>query len=263
MKIVLKIVFSIIFLIFLPALLSVFAETKFLTNKLLEHQLVGENFDVESFNDFCLALSIFLNSVILGINHAVVCYKESIKKERVDALLLYCKEILTKTLSEVWGSDGNIGINIRVFVPHNRFLFLISKVSWIEKRLSLYYKIKNIVTWAETGNTDKLKLRVNNTPQGLVGQCYKTKSMIYDNKLRDNNESNYQLNKSQIDQTRELTISICVPILDASDNVIAIVAYDSTENITISDSVIESDKTKIPLITFARRMYEIAPEIFK
>lgn len=258
-----RIILKIVFLIILPAILAICSETKILTDRLLEYQLVGENFNVDFFNDCCLGLSILLNSIFLGIDYTIVSSKEKIKNDRVDALLLYCKEILIKTLSEIWGFDGNIGVNIRVFVPDNKFLFWLGKTPFIGKKIPLYYKIKNIKSWAETGNTDKLKFRINIDPQGLVGQCYNSKNMIYDSNLKANNESNYKLNKSQIDQTRELTISICVPILDASDKVVAIVAYDSIENLTIADELIESDKTKIPLITFARRMYEIAPEIFK
>ncbi len=260
---ILKIFLKIVFLIVLPAFLSIFAQTEILTDILVDNKITGDNFDVKKFNDVCLALSILLNSIILGIDYLRISYIETKKTSRIDDLLLYCKEILTKTLSEIWEIDSNIGLNIRVFVPSKKLLFCLEKIPFWRNKFPLFYKIKNIETWAETGNTKRLKLRVNMEPQGLVGQCYATRNMIYDINLKNSNESNYKLSKNQIDQTRELTISICVPILDTNDKVIAIVAYDSTENLKISDDIIKSDKTKIPLITFARRMYEIAPEVFK
>ena len=258
-----RLVFKILFLIVFPTVLSVLSQTDVITNYLIERQLLGNNFNIDMFKDICMIISIVLNGLLLGFDYVASNIINKRQYKRITELLSYSKEVFIDALADVWKQKGKFDINIRIFIPENKLYLILIKYSFFKKRIPLYFKIKNIPCWAKSGNTDKLKLRVTPNPQGLVGQCFNTKNIVYDANLRESNDNQYGLSNVQIHQTSQLTTSICVPVFDQKNNVIAVVAYDSIESICAPDKFILTQESKNILLTFANRMYKIVPELFK
>jgi len=95
----------------------------------------------------------------------------------------------------------------------------------------------------------------------MTRECYNSKQMIYDTDLKNTNATEYNLTKYQIDKTHDLRFSLCCPILNTKGNVIAIMALDSKQEITINDS--NKDALRNSGTTFALSLYEYVPDLFK
>ena len=132
----------------------------------------------------------------------------------------------------------------------------------LRKEHKVEFIIKNIPTLAEAGMTEGLVFEVSPVPQGVVGICYSRKSIVFDDKLAiTNNTDTYKLNNFQIDKTSDLRLIICVPILSKSEDVIAIIAFDSRHEITVAEE--NKNKLSTSLLLFTRYLYDSIPELFK
>lgn len=97
-------------------------------------------------------------------------------------------------------------------------------------------------------------------PQGLVGECYNRKRVLCDDNLENTNPT-YKLNKHQLTRIANLKWSICCPIFDSSDDVIAILALDGKNKITINATNKEEIGTQI--VVFSRMLYDAVPQLFR
>ena len=94
-----------------------------------------------------------------------------------------------------------------------------------------------------------------------MGLCYNTKAMVYDDDLEHTNDKNYHLNKSQIDRTSNLKWSICCPVLDKTETVVAVIALDGKTRITIDK---EKETTlREEIVAFSCMLYDSVPQLFK
>ena len=75
---------------------------------------------------------------------------------------------------------------------------------WLKIQTKNIYYIKNIEGLAEKDITDNLKFEVSPNRQGLVGECYEQKAILYDDDLENSNEINYNLTHYQIAKTNQL-----------------------------------------------------------
>ena len=169
---------------------------------------------------------------------------------------------MDERIKDIIQYDANI--NIRIFVGRNflkRFLFARVDSKTLGKVFTYHFSVKNVLGLSSVGTTEKLSFCVAKRVEGLVGQAYDTGGMMFDYKLKNTNEKNYSLNKYQIDKTRNLTFSVCVPIANSSGRVIAVVAYDSTNNVSISAT--QREKLNNIFISNAIVLYKTIPELFK
>lgn len=127
--------------------------------------------------------------------------------------------------------------------------------------LSRKFIIKNIDLIAEQGITKDLQFEVFPNPQGLVGMCYDTKSVVFDDDLEHTNSNSYNLKTNQIDRTSNLKWSICCPICDNNDTVVAIMALDGKAPIKISKE--KETALNKEIVAFSRMLYDSVPQLFK
>ena len=84
---------------------------------------------------------------------------------------------------------------------------------------------------------------------------------MYDDNLSVTNSIAYSLDQTQVSRTSNLLWSICVPVLDEKNEVIAIVALDSnTTKLNIKDN---KDEIRNITNTLAVMMNDSVPEFFK
>lgn len=125
---------------------------------------------------------------------------------------------------------------------------------------SLYFQIVNYEGLCTAGTTNGLKFKVlpEEEKQGLVGDCYNMRNMLYDDCLAKNNSSSYHLDNYQISKTRDLEFSIVCPLYSSNDEIIAIIAIDGKQKIDIS-----AHKSEITnnVLTFAQTLYENVPDL--
>ena len=169
------------------------------------------------------------------------------------------KHILTSSLGRRFLSDSS-SFDIRIFIPKNPLLYKILDKLHISN-FKRKFAIKNIDLIAEQGITKNLQFEVYPNQEGLVGLCYKTKSMVYDDDLENTNDKIYQLNQNQISRTSNLKWSICCPVCDKTNSVVAIIALDGKTKITIDEK--KEDTLRNELLAFSCLLYDSVPQLFK
>ena len=239
---------------FMPALLSYLSKSENILNNLQSKGYIGKNVDIYSIKDRCLILSIVLTFILLTYNIIKAEIERNYLLEQRNQLLGFNKKIFTSVLSDEMNVK-NIDLNLRIFVPRKTIL------NYINKNYKLEYVIRNLNNLAEAGLTNNLKFEVYPNPQGLVGECFVSKQMIYDTDLKNTNATDYKLTKYQIDKTHDLRFILCYPILNTKGKVVSIISIDSKQEIDVNND------NKYALInsvtTFVLSLYEYIPDIFK
>ena len=85
--------------------------------------------------------------------------------------------------------------------------------------------------------------------------------MVYDDDLEHTNDTSYSLDRIQVSRTSNLKWSICCPVFDDKNTVVAIIALDGKTKITI-DKEKEND-LKEELYVFTRMLYDYVPQLFR
>ena len=168
------------------------------------------------------------------------------------------KKIIQSNLSQISG-DSNISFDLRIFVPQRSICCCIK--SLLHLQTEKWFFIRNIEPFANKDITEHLKFRVDPDPQGLVGSAYSKKSIVYDDNLAETNSTSYSLDQAQVSRTSALLWSICVPILNEKNEVIAIMALDS--NTSKLDISANKDAIRTLTNTIAIMMKDSVPELFK
>lgn len=150
---------------------------------------------------------------------------------------------------------------MRIFVPEKTLKWRITHI--INKNNALFFRIKNIDGLAEAGITNDLKFQVlpPEEKQGLVGECFVTKKMVYDDNLIQSNSTDYHLSEYQINKTNDLRFIIVCPIFSENGEVIAIIAFDSKNDIKVTQENKEALSDLI--LNYTQQLYEKVPELFK
>lgn len=167
------------------------------------------------------------------------------------------KTIFGSTLENILEKKP-INFNMRIFVPVKTPSYFWFKLT---KRGTVCFEIKNIAPFARSDTTAHLRFRVTPNSQGLVGDCYCQKEIIYDDNLQQTNATNWNLEEMQIARTGSLLWSICIPIIDQSNSVIAVISLDSVD--TPVDISAHRAELAPFLMTFATLLHDSAPGLFK
>lgn len=150
--------------------------------------------------------------------------------------------------------------DIRIFIPKFPTLYKIADFLRIPN-VPRKFVIKNIELIAEPGTTNNLEFEVFPHQEGLVGDCYFRKAMVYDDDLETTNSINYNLGQNQITRTSNLKWSICCPVFEDSNTVVAILALDGKTKITIDQR--NESALREQLIAFSRLLFDSVPQLFK
>ena len=252
-----------IFVVFIfsaiPALLSYLASSSLVFDKLIGYGLLGDTINVPLIQDYCLWIGIIFSAFVLSINLIITKVKCDYLLEQRNSLIKMNKNILSSDLGRRFLSDSS-SFDIRIFIPKHPLMYKIADKFHISN-LPRKFVIKNIDLIADQGITKNLQFEVFPKQEGLVGLCYQGKSIIYDDDLEHTNNQIYQLNHNQLDRTSDLKWSICCPVCDDVDNVVAIIALDGKTRITIDKE--KEEKLREPLIVFTRMLYDAVPQLFK
>lgn len=132
---------------------------------------------------------------------------------------------------------------------------------WLKIQTKNIYYIKNIEGLAEKDITDNLKFEVCPNRQGLVGECYEQKAILYDDDLENSNEINYNLTHYQIAKTNQLKFILVCPIFSENEEIISIVSFDSYDKIKIKEESKEILRQLV--LNYTQSLYECIPDLFK
>lgn len=240
-----------------PALCAWLGQSNIL-EQLQEKQYIGTEIPVAVVKE-CFAFLGVISTVLLLTCPLIVAQLNERKYHlQRDRLIKNNKETLFKVLSNILHRE-RCDIDIRIFVPQNDIIHRI--IRKIDKRQPLYFVIKNLEGLAEPGLTSDLKFEVYPNQQGLVGRCYQSRGILYDDDLEQSNETEYNLNTYQINKTSDLKFILVCPILGFDGSIKAIVAFDSKTKMEVTD---ENKKNLTnAVLNYTQELYELVPEFFK
>ena len=204
-----------------------------------------------------LCLPPIILTTVLGGRIVIYEYKQQADEKRIAGLYNMIKRFAQSNFEKI-SKNGNFSFEMRIFVKEKNWVHILPK--WLCRNRDVFFSIRNIYPFAHNDITENLRFRAYPDPQGLVGKCYVDKSIYYDENLTETNKT-YSLNENQIAKTTDLKWSICVPIFDQSNEIIAIVAFDSQ----VSKLSIEKNEEAIRKLvnTFSQMLYDCAPTLFK
>ena len=254
-----KIIFSVFVFTAIPGFLSYISNSDYFFAKLIENGILIKEEKIDMIQDICLIASIVLSVVLLSFNLAKAQIKHEQILEQRNLLIRMNKDNLKTALVEKFSKEFSY-FDIRIFIPkHPKWYAVLQRLHIKKHKVS--FVIKNIPQIAEAGITTNLEFEVYPKCEGLVGICYKKKVIYYDDNLTKNNSTEYNLGDNQIARTSNLEWSICCPVFDSSNNVIAIIALDGTEKLTIDKSR-EAELSK-QIVVFSRMLYDAVPQLFR
>lgn len=241
-----------------PALTAYLAASDSLLKFLIGHNILAKNFNISLFQDICLLINIVFTTFVLCLRLIRYEHREESSIRKISGLYNMVKKIIQSNLSHISG-DSNISFDLRIFVPKRSISCFIKSLFHI--KTEKWFFIRNIEPFANKDITEHLKFRVDPDPQGLVGSAYSKKSIVYDDNLAETNSTSYSLDQAQVSRTSALLWSICVPILNEKNEVIAIMALDS--NTSRLDISANKDAIRTLTNTIAIMMKDSVPELFK
>ncbi len=243
---------------FIPAFLTYLSKSNNILDDLQAKGYIGTSMDIDDLKDKFLVLSIVLTFILLTYNIIRIEFDKNYYRDQRNKMLGFNKGIFLSALERAAGIK-NIDLDIRIFVPKNT---LVKKIKmFFNKNEKIEYFIRNIDLLANSGITDNLKFEVYPNPQGLVGESYNKRSMIYDPDLENTNSTSYNLTNYQINKTHDLRFCLCCPIFNSNGEIISVMSFDSKREISINrenETVFKSSFT-----TFTQSLFEYVPDIFK
>lgn len=242
-----------------PAVCSYLGSTNVL-NWAQDKRYVGENVDVEIVKSIFFLASLLLTFGLLTLNLIKSELNEERFRRQSTDLIKYTKEIMITALTKALGKEY-CEINIRIFVPKKNLMWKLRHLLGREEKLEFW--IKNIDGLADAGVTNNLKFRVlpEKEKQGLVGECFSCRKMVYDDNLVESNEVSYNLSEYQINKTSDLRFIIVCPTFNDDASIDAIVAFDSKNIIKVTKEN-ESVLTNL-ILNYTQQLHEKIPELFK
>lgn len=240
------------------SILSYLSTSSLIFNKLIKIGLLDEKINIPLVQDYCLWIGIILSSFLLSLKLIITKIELNKTIEVRNALISMSKNLLTSSLGRKLLSNQS-DYDIRIFIPKYPKIYKFLDLLHAEyKRLFI---IKNIEMIATEGITKDLEFEVSPKQIGLVGICYNKKAMVYDDDLEHTNESDYGLNQIQVSRTFNLKWSICCPIFNEKNEVIAIIALDGKTRIKIDKQKAASIRQE--LFAYSRMLYDNVPQLFE
>lgn len=258
MKLV-KTIIRIIIISAVPAVLSYLANSSLIFDKLIEWKVLSAEVNISLIQDWCLWIGIVFSAFALSLNLIRTQYKYDRTLEERNCLIKMAKSILASSFVKKYFPDY-VDFDIRIFVPKRQWLYSIADRCGLEGTKRKFI-IKNIDLIADPGITKNLQFEVSPNIEGLVGQCYSQKKVLWDDDLESTNSTGYNLTKHQISRTADLKWSICCPIYGNSYEIVAILALDGKTNTSINKE--DEAVLAVELTAFSRLLFDSVPQLFK
>ncbi|QOX63741.1 hypothetical protein FRZ06_10485 [Anoxybacterium hadale] len=192
-----------------------------------------EHIPISIVKDYLTLVGIALTMLPLGILYILNNIKNDRHVESKQVLISYIRDILINAVEAKIHVDKS-ELNIRIFVPKNKYLYWLAiLLSKINVEIGIKFTLKNIHGY-NGSIRNGLELSVYPAEQGLVGLCFARKEMVYGDRLKT------QLNDYNFDEYQKQVLSlvdfgICIPIIDKSNHITAILTLDSCEPIVLND----------------------------
>lgn len=219
---------------------------------------IGAAINIQNVKDTCSILGVVMTFLLLTRN--VIKHEVEENKYRCQSrqLIKYNKDILINALAEYLGKEY-CNIDIRIFVPKKTWIWRIGHIFY--KKMPLKFCIKNIEGLAEAGVTNNLKFQVEppSKVQGLVGECYQQRKIVYDDNLETTNSTGYNLTDYQKSKTNHLKFILVCPVFKETE-IEAVVAFDCKHEIKIQE---QEDKFIKAVLNYTQQLHEYVPELFK
>lgn len=243
---------------FIPALFTLLGTIDIL-DRLQKNQYIGSAVNIQNIKDWCSIIGLVLTFIFLTISLIIHEIEEERYKTQSKQLLKYNKDIFTNAITEYLGREY-CNIDIRIFVPNKPISWKI--IHFFNKDYPLKFIIRNFDGLAEAGMTNNLSFQVSpkDSAQGLVGDCYQKRKIIYDDNLQETNDTSYNLNDYQKSKTHDLKFIIVCPLFENGKDIKAIVAFDCKHKIKIEK---KNDKFIDAILNYTQQLYEYIPELFK
>ncbi len=245
--------------IVIPAVSAYLASDDTLFIWLTNNGFWPSNINIDFVQRLFLILNIIFTTFVLNLKLFYLLHRQEQNRKEVSGLFNMIKQFAQSSFISIT-DNKNFSFDLRIFVPE------ISVCRWIKafltrKQPEKVFVIKNIEPFAKKDITEHLRFRVEPNKQGLVGEAYETGAIVYDDKLSLTNSTDYALAQSQLSRTSNLRWSICVPICNNNNEVIAVMAFDSDS----SDLNIGGNKNEIKSLTntLAIMMRDSVPDLFK
>ncbi len=188
------------------------------------------NIEITMIKDCLTLIGIVLTMLPLGLFYILNEIKNDRHVKNKQVLISYIRDILVNAVETKIQVDKS-DINIRIYVPKNKILYHLSNL--LKIHIDIKFTMKNINGY--NGNIrNGLDLSVYPVEQGLVGLCYARKEMVYGDRLKSQ-LNDYHLDDYQKQVLSQMDFCICIPIIDKSNNIAAILSLDSNEPIILSD----------------------------
>ena len=239
-----------------PSLLTYLANSDYFFQRLIEKRIIGESFNITQAQDVLLVLGIISSVLLLSVNLLISRIQYNKVIEQRDQFLIMNTEILKSALKPLGFGD----FDIRIFIPEHPIFYKILSLKKDVQGKKVFI-IKNIQTMAKEGLTKNLQFEVQPHPQGLVGLCYEQKMICYDDNLENTNTTDYNLDNNQISRTSDLKWSICCPVFNNSEDIVAILALDGKTKMKIEKNQEKAIYDNV--VCFSRLLFDASPNLFK
>lgn len=241
----------------IPAISAYIAADETIFKWLINHHILANNFDIPLWQRIFMLINIFFTVFVLSVKIAYHRHKEEKYRNEIAGLYNVVKQFAQSNFVTISGNNS-FCFDLRLFVPEASICRLIKNL--FSKKKEKWFVIRNIEPFAKKDITEHLRFRVEPDHQGLVGKAYKEKSIVYDDNLEKTNSTNYSLEESQVNRTSGLLWSLCVPITNEKNEVIAVMAFDSgTSSLNINQN---KNEIRTLTSTLAFMMRDSVPELF-
>lgn len=242
----------------IPATCAYLSQDNNILTWLQDNGYIGSKINIDFIQNSMSIMSILLTFILLTVPYILSDLRCKSYKSQRDILIKSNKDIFETTLKHELNLE-HCKLNVRIFVPRLTIIQSIRK----KFKLSniLYYHIKNINGLAEKDITDNLKFQVFPNKQGLVGECYVQKAVLYDDDMENSNETNYNLTHYQIAKTNKLKFILVCPIFSEAEEIIAIISLDSEDTIKMQEG--SKDTLRKLVLNYTQSLYECIPDLFK
>ncbi len=256
-----KTILSVLLFTAIPSVLSYVSNSNLLFEKLINQNILSKDINIQYVQDICSWLSILLSVILLSLNLARTQIEFDNVLEQRNLLIKMNKDNLRTALCEKFSGDFN-HFDIRLFIPKHPKLYALYDFLGLSD-YKTFFVVKNIPQIADPGVTSNLEFQVSpqTEKQGLVGECYNDGRIVYDDNLAKTNSKLYNLKNNQITQTVNLEWSICCPIFSSYNKVVAIIALDGKNKLSLNNEKI--DELRKQILVFSKMLYEAVPQLFR
>ncbi len=221
----------------LPTFLVYIGKSESFFNFLKAHSFINQDSDISTSQLWCFTIGIIWAGLISPVQLAKTKKQLEAKNKKFNELLAFNNETYFKSVKTTL-KKHNKNFNTRIFVPHKSISARWARI-WNKK---LVFALKEFEGFTDPLPAVSLHFEVTPTTQGLVGKACKEKAIVVDCEV---NPQNYNLTHYQQSKTNDVKFCSTAPIFNSKNDVIAVLAVDSTDDIQFDDSEIEQWKNQI------------------